>query len=80
MRLCVIGKYPPIEGGVSAHTYWLAHGLASLGHEVHVITNGNEVEQRFRMWMRPEDWRRCEGDYAGGGRVRLKPSASTGWS
>jgi glycosyltransferase involved in cell wall biosynthesis len=71
VRLCIVGKYPPIQGGVSAHTYWLAQGLAALGHEVHVVTNANEVEPRFRMWMRPEDWRRCEGDHPGGGSIRV---------
>jgi glycosyltransferase involved in cell wall biosynthesis len=56
---------------VSAHTYWLAQALAALGHEVHVVTNANEVEPRFRIWMRPQDWRRCEGDHPGGGSVRV---------
>jgi glycosyltransferase involved in cell wall biosynthesis len=71
MRLCIVGKYPPIQGGVSAQTYWVSHALAALGHEVHVVTNANEVEPRFRMWMRPEDWRRCESDHPGGGSVRV---------
>jgi hypothetical protein len=39
MRLCLIGKYPPIQGGVSARTYQLAHGLARRGHDVYVVTN-----------------------------------------
>jgi glycosyltransferase involved in cell wall biosynthesis len=71
MRICIVGKYPPIQGGVSAHTYWLAQTLAALGHEVHVVTNANEVEPRFRVWMRPEDWRRCESDHPSGGFVRV---------
>ena len=40
-------------------TYWNAHGLAALGHEVHVVTNAREVRAPFRMYMRPEDWARC---------------------
>lgn len=71
MRIGMIGKYPPIEGGVSMHQYWCAHSLAALGHQVHVITNAKEVEPTFRMLMRPEDWRLCDGDYAGGGSVRV---------
>jgi len=51
-------------------TYWTAHGLARLGHEVEVITNALEAEPPFRLFMRDEDWQRCEGDY-GAGRVRV---------
>ena len=43
MRICAIGKFPPIQGGVSMRTYWTAHGLAAYGHEVHVVTNAKEV-------------------------------------
>jgi len=62
----MIGKFPPIEGGVSARTYWTAHGLAARGHEVHVITNAKEVRSPFRMYMREADWLRCEATYGAG--------------
>ena len=51
-------------------TYWTAHGLARLGHEVEVTTNALEAEPPFRLFMRDEDWQRCEGDYDPG-RVRV---------
>jgi glycosyltransferase involved in cell wall biosynthesis len=60
VRICVIGKFPPIQGGVSMRTYWTAHRLAARGHEVHVVTNAKEVSVPFRMHMRPQDWQRCE--------------------
>ena len=66
MRICVIGKYPPIQGGVSMRTYWTAHGLAARGHDVHVVTNAKEVRPPFRMHMRPKDWKRCEASYGAG--------------
>jgi len=47
-------------------TYWTANGLAARGHEVHVITNAREVRPPYRMLMRPEDWRRCDGRYGKG--------------
>src|SRR5262245_33303670 len=47
-------------------TYWHAHGLAELGHEVHVVTNAKEVVAPFRMYMRPEDWARCQASYGAG--------------
>ncbi len=66
MRICVIGKFPPIQGGVSMRTYWTAHRLAARGHDVHVVTNANEVSAPFRMHMRPQDWQRCEAVYGPG--------------
>jgi hypothetical protein len=59
MRICIISKFPPIQGGVSMRTYWSAHGLAALGHEVHVVTNAKEAVSPFRMLMGAEDWKRC---------------------
>ena len=63
VRICIIGKFPPIQGGVSARTYWGAHDLAARGHEVHVVTNAKEVRPPFRMHMRRQDWKRCEATY-----------------
>lgn len=50
MKLVIIGKFPPIQGGVSTQTYWTAVDLARRGHEVHVITNADEVEFGFRQF------------------------------
>ncbi len=66
MRVCLIGKFPPIQGGVSMRTYWSAHALAARGHNVHVVTNAKEVVPPFRMHMRAEDWARCEATYGAG--------------
>ncbi|MEA2562612.1 MAG: hypothetical protein QOH06_4116 [Acidobacteriota bacterium] len=55
MKICILGKYPPIEGGVSASTYWLAYGLAERGHQVSVVTNANEVEEAYRMRLSSGD-------------------------
>jgi glycosyltransferase involved in cell wall biosynthesis len=49
MRICIVGKYPPIQGGVSAQTYWAARGLAGRGHQVFVVTNAAEVEDAYRI-------------------------------
>jgi|SRR5208283_1591601 len=48
MKICIISKYPPIEGGISSSTYWLARGLGEKGHEVHIVTNALEVENEYR--------------------------------
>ncbi|NKB19045.1 MAG: glycosyltransferase [Alphaproteobacteria bacterium] len=70
MKICLVGKYPPIQGGVSARTYSYAHALARKGHQVHVVTNAKEVQPPYRMLMRDEDWARCDADY-GEGYVRV---------
>lgn len=48
MKICMISKYPPIEGGVSSRAYWSAKALGELGHEIHVVTNALEVEKEYR--------------------------------
>jgi glycosyltransferase involved in cell wall biosynthesis len=70
MKICLVGKYPPIQGGVSGRAYRYAHALAARGHQVHVITNAKEVKPPYRMVMREEDWAKCEADY-GSGHVRV---------
>jgi glycosyltransferase involved in cell wall biosynthesis len=67
VRICIIGKFPPIQGGVSVRTYWSAHDLAARGHEVHVVTNAKEARPPFRMHMRRQDWKRCEAAYGTSG-------------
>jgi glycosyltransferase involved in cell wall biosynthesis len=78
MKVCIVGKYPPIEGGVSTNTYWLARGLAGRGHQVHVVTNAEEVEDMYRMNVGADDARWLEGNVNHGGAVHLhNPQAYT---
>jgi hypothetical protein len=55
MRILIVGKYPPIQGGVSSHTYWLARGLGELGHDVSVVTNADRVEEMYRIPINMND-------------------------
>lgn len=48
MRICLVSKYPPIEGGVSTKVYWLAKALGERGHEIHIVTNAQEVENEYK--------------------------------
>ena len=48
MKLCMIGKYPPIQGGVSRESFWQTYALAQAGFDVHLVTNAQEVESEFR--------------------------------
>lgn len=63
-------KYPPIQGGVSAQCYWMARGLAEAGHEVHVVTNADEVEEEHRIIFDEDDREWLEPTFPQG-RVRL---------
>jgi glycosyltransferase involved in cell wall biosynthesis len=71
MRICAIVKYPPIEGGVSARSYWIAHSLAERGHQVHIVTNALEVEVEHRLWIPPGDVGMLEYNFANGGCVTV---------
>ena len=77
MKIGIFGKFPPIQGGVSARTYWTAHALAGLGHEVFVVTDAREATAPYRMHMRPEDWVRCDAQY-GSGSVKVHWTESYG--
>jgi glycosyltransferase involved in cell wall biosynthesis len=45
----MITKFPPIQGGISSKSYWLARGLVELGVKIHVVTNANCVETEYRI-------------------------------
>ncbi|GAA3436259.1 glycosyltransferase [Kutzneria kofuensis] len=78
MRICAIVKYPPIQGGVSAYSYWMCHALAALGHQVYVVTNADEVEPEYRIWMRPGDDARLRARFDNGGLVHVR--STTAWN
>jgi glycosyltransferase involved in cell wall biosynthesis len=59
--ILLIGKYPPIEGGVSAYNYWLAQAFAEAGHKVIVLTNAEEVEEEYRMRLTAGDRAKLRG-------------------
>jgi glycosyltransferase involved in cell wall biosynthesis len=75
MNILIVGKFPPIQGGVSMRVYWTAHSLAERGHDVCVITNSDDVDPQFRIFMTQNDWLRCEAE-CDNGRVRVHRIAS----
>lgn len=48
LTICLIGKYFPIQGGVSKDNQWLAFALARAGFHLHIVTNAEEVEPHYR--------------------------------
>jgi glycosyltransferase involved in cell wall biosynthesis len=74
VRICAIVKYPPIEGGVSAQTYWMCRALAAQGHDVFVVTNADEVEPEYRAWFFGDDQERLQLQHPGAGSVRVRSS------
>lgn len=55
MKILMICKYPPIQGGVSAEAYWTANTFAELGHSVFVLTNAEEAETSYRATLDQND-------------------------
>lgn len=50
MNICLISReYPPETGwgGIGTYTYHLAHGLANLGHRVHIIAQSLDVDKEY---------------------------------
>lgn len=50
MRIALVSKdYPPTKnlGGIGTQTYHLAHGLAALGHQIHVITHSPDMKSTY---------------------------------
>jgi glycosyltransferase involved in cell wall biosynthesis len=70
MRIALLGKYPPIQGGTSRQTYLTAHSLAMRGHDVVVLTNAHEVEPSCRQMFIDDDEEHLERVY-GAGSVRV---------
>lgn len=50
LKVCFIGKYPPIQGGVSARGALLVSELSKLDHDVHVVTNASDVVKAYEIW------------------------------
>ncbi|MGD8617522.1 MAG: glycosyltransferase, partial [Gammaproteobacteria bacterium] len=73
LKICLLSDYPPMEGGRSKTSYWLARRLAQRGHEVHVITDALQAPPDCRLYLEPEDWAMLSYDLSagGGGRVVL---------
>lgn len=55
MKICFIGKYPPIQGGVSSFNYWMAKALGKRGHDVFVITNAEEGGLEYQEEISPKE-------------------------
>jgi glycosyltransferase involved in cell wall biosynthesis len=66
MRLVVIGKCPPVQGGVARLTYATCLELARRGHEVHLVTNADEVEPFYRQLFLPGDAEFADGGHQPG--------------
>lgn len=61
MKILVVSKYPPIQGGVSSENFWLVQQFVENGHQVKVLTNAHEVEEDFRISLQPADESKLRG-------------------
>ncbi len=44
-HIVYISKYPPLEGGIAAKTYWLAQALGRRGHHIHIVTDHKDADE-----------------------------------
>jgi len=44
-RIVYISKYPHLEGGIAAKTYWLAQALGKRGHHIHIVTDRKDIDK-----------------------------------
>jgi glycosyltransferase involved in cell wall biosynthesis len=47
MKILMLTKFPPTQGGEATKSYWIARGLGLAGHEVHIVTNAAETDAAF---------------------------------
>jgi glycosyltransferase involved in cell wall biosynthesis len=54
-KIVCISKYPPLEGGIAARTYWLTKALSERGHEIHVVTDAIDASPEYTVsrWDEP---------------------------
>lgn len=55
MSICLVGKYPPLQGGVSTDTWDAARELALRGYRVDIVTNADETQPGYRQSLAPDD-------------------------
>lgn len=79
-KVCLIGKYPPIQGGISKNNYWLARWLAKKGYEVYVITNAFEVEEEYRIYLEGDDLEMLKPDFSQEGKGKVNVWSSNPFS
>ena len=64
MRILLLGKFPPAQGGISAKTYWLARTLAATGISFDIITIAPPSYRTAAPATAPPDLRQriCEAE------------------
>ena len=64
MRILLLGKFPPAQGGISAKTYWLARTLAATGISFDIVTIAPPSYRTAAPATAPPDLRQriCEAE------------------
>jgi glycosyltransferase involved in cell wall biosynthesis len=44
-KIACIGKFPPLQGGISSKAYWFANAMAKRGRTVHMVTERTDVDE-----------------------------------
>lgn len=55
MKVLIVGKRPPLQGGTALDTWKFARDMVSRGHEVVFLSNVHDAANNYRMWFDEED-------------------------
>jgi glycosyltransferase involved in cell wall biosynthesis len=48
-KIASIGKFPPLQGGISSKAYWFANAMAKRGHMIHMVTERTDVDEVYAI-------------------------------
>lgn len=51
MKVCILSRYPPMEGGVSSSTYWISKWLGKSGVKTIVVSNSWSCSKNIREYI-----------------------------
>lgn len=70
-NILIVGKFPPIQGGVSKLTYNTAKDLAISGNKVTILTNAEEADTFYKVNLLEEDYHFLTSSYPSGGKLSV---------
>ncbi|MGJ8694179.1 MAG: glycosyltransferase [Thalassotalea sp.] len=55
MKILIVGKKPPLQGGTALDTWRFARDMVSRGHEVFYLSNAGDASNNYKMWYSADD-------------------------
>jgi glycosyltransferase involved in cell wall biosynthesis len=70
MRVCLVGKFPPLQGGTAVQSLWLAYRLVQTGCRVTVVTASVAAQTGERCFHREHEWQFLAARFPAAGQIR----------